>query len=73
MTSEGIERQSYLWTTGVSALDCMGSGLAMSMLTMKLEGVGEGMFTELAEDMVMQRMLLLWPISSLSFCTLLHL
>ena len=39
-TSEGIERQSCLWTTGVSALDHMGSGLAMSMSTVKLEGVG---------------------------------
>ena len=48
----GIERGSCLWTTGVSADDLTGSGLAMSMLTMKLEGVGEGMFTELTEDML---------------------
>ena len=31
----------------------------MSMLTVKLEGVGEGMFIKLAEDMVLWRMLLL--------------
>ena len=42
----------------------------MSMSMMKLKEVGEGMFTELAEDMMVQRMLLLWPMSSLSFCTL---
>ena len=29
---------------------------------MKLEGVGEGMFTELAKDMIVQETLLLWPL-----------
>ena len=52
-TSEGIERQSCLWTTGVSTWGQVGSSLAMSMSMVKLEGVGEGMFVELAEDMVM--------------------
>ena len=47
----------------------MGSGLAMSMLTMKLEGVGEGMFAELAEDMMLWRMLLLWPMFFSQFYT----
>ena len=48
----GIERGSCLWTTGASADDLTGSGLAMSMSTVKLEGVGEGMFAELTEDML---------------------
>ena len=48
----GMERGSWRWTTGVSAADLMGRGLAVSMLTVKLEGVGEGMFAELAEDML---------------------
>ena len=48
----GIERGSCRWTTGVSADDLTGSGLAMSMLIVKLEGTGEGMLAELAEDML---------------------
>ena len=52
MIAEGIESSSCWWTTGVSAGDLMGSGSAVSMLMVKLEGVGEGMFAELAEDML---------------------
>ena len=52
MISAGIESGSCQWTTGVSAEDWMGSGSAASMLTVKLEGVGEGMFAELEEDML---------------------
>ena len=52
-TSGGIERQSCLWTTGVLTWGQVGSGLAMSMSTVKLEGVGEGMFAELSDDMVL--------------------
>ena len=52
MIAEGIERGSCWWTTGVLAKDWMGSGSAASMLTVKLEGVGEGMFAELGEDML---------------------
>ena len=37
---------------GVSAEDLTGSGLVVSMSTVKLEGVGEGIFAELAEDML---------------------
>ena len=37
---------------GVSAEDLTGSGLAASMSMVKLEGVGEGIFAELAEDML---------------------
>ena len=48
----GMERGSWQWTTGVSAADLIGRGSAVSMLTIKLEGVGEGMFAELAEDML---------------------
>ena len=48
----GMERVSWQWTTGVSVDDLIGRGLAVSMLTVKLEGVGEGMFAELAEDML---------------------
>ena len=48
----GIERGSCLWTTRVSVSDLIGRGLAASMLTVKLDGVGEGMFAELAEDML---------------------
>ena len=33
-------------------MEQMGSGSAASMLTVKLEGVGEGMLAELAEDML---------------------
>ena len=33
-------------------MDRMGSGLAASMSMVKLEGVGEGMLVELAEDML---------------------
>ena len=47
----GMERGSWRWTTGVLAADLIGSGLVVSMSTVKLEGVGEGMFAELAEDM----------------------
>ena len=50
----GIERGSWRWTTGVSAADLIGRGLVVSMLTVKLEGVGEGMFAELAEDMLVK-------------------
>ena len=48
----GIERGSCLWTTRVLACDLIGRGSVASMLTVKLDGVGEGMFTELAEDML---------------------
>ena len=48
----GMERGSWWWTTGVLADDLIGRGLAVSMSMVKLEGVGEGMFTELAEDML---------------------
>ena len=50
----GMERGSWQWTTGVLAVDLIGRGLAVSMLTVKLEGVGEGMFAELAEDMLVR-------------------
>ena len=48
----GMERGSWQWTTGVLAIDLIGGGSAVSMSTVKLEGVGEGMFAELAEDML---------------------
>ena len=48
----GIERGSCQWTTGVSACNLIGRGLAVSMSMVKLDGVGEGMFAELAEDML---------------------
>ena len=47
-----MERGSWQWTTRVSAADLTGSGLAVSMSTVKLEGVGEGMLAELVEDML---------------------
>ena len=50
----GMERGSWWWTTGVSADNLIGRGSVVSMSTMKLEGVGEGMFAELAEDMLEQ-------------------
>ena len=50
--SEGIGRQSCLWTTGVLACGGTGRASVTSMSTMRLEGVGEGMFAELAEDMM---------------------
>ena len=48
----GIERGSCLWTTGVLVCNLIGRGSAASMLTVKLDGVGEGMFAELTEDML---------------------
>ena len=48
----GMERGSWWWTTGVLADDLIGRGSAVSMSMVKLEGVGEGMFAELAEDML---------------------
>ena len=48
----GMERGSCWWTTGVSVVDLIGSGSAVSMSMVKLEGMGEGMFAELAEDML---------------------
>ena len=45
----------------------------MSMSTVKLEGVGEGMFAELADNIVVQGGWLLWPMLSLWFCTFFHL
>ena len=48
----GIESGSWQWTTRVLAMDQTGSGSAASMSTVKLEGVGEGMLAELAEDML---------------------
>ena len=48
----GMERGSCQWTTRVSAADLIGRGSVVSMSTMKLEGVGEGMFAELVEDML---------------------
>ena len=50
--TEGIESSSCQWTTGVLAWYLTGSGSVVSMSTVKLEGVGEGMFAELAEDML---------------------
>ena len=37
---------------GVSADNLTGSGSAVSILTVKLEGTGEGMLAELVEDML---------------------
>ena len=48
----GMEMGSWQWTTGVSTWGQMGRASAVSMLRVKLEGVGEGMFAELTEDMV---------------------
>ena len=48
----GMERGSWQWTTGVSVDDLIGRGSAVSMSTVKLEGVGEGMSAELVEDML---------------------
>ena len=48
----GMERGSWRWTTGVSVDDLIGRGLVVSMSTVKLEGVGEGMLAELVEDML---------------------
>ena len=48
----GMEKGSWQWTTGVSVDNLIGRGSVVSMSTVKLEGVGEGMFTELAEDML---------------------
>ena len=48
----GMERGSLQWTTGVLIGDLIGRGSVVSILTVKLEGVGEGMFAELAEDML---------------------
>ena len=48
----GMERGSWWWTTGVSVDNLIRRGLVVSISTMKLEGVGEGMFAELAEDML---------------------
>ena len=47
-----MERGSWWWTTGVSVDDLIGRGSAVSMSMVKLEGVGEGMFAELAEDVL---------------------
>ena len=52
MIAAGIERGSCLWTTGVSVCDLIGRGSVESMSTVKLEGVGEGMFAELTNDML---------------------
>ena len=52
MIAARIERGSCWWTTGVLAWGQAEMVSAISMLTVKLEGVGEGMFVELAEDMV---------------------
>ena len=52
MIAAGMERGSCWWTTGVSACNLIGRGSAESMLTVKLEGVGEGMFAELTDDML---------------------
>ena len=48
----GMERGSWQWTTGVLVDDLIGRGSVVSMSMVKLEGVGEGMFAELAEDML---------------------
>ena len=48
----GMERGSCLCTTGVLADDLMGSGSVVSMSMVKLEGTGEGMLAELADDML---------------------
>ena len=52
MMAAGMERGSWQWTTGVLVDDLIRRGSAVSILTMKLEGVGEGMFAELVEDML---------------------
>ena len=52
MIAAGMERGSCWWTTGVLMGDLIGRGSAASMLTVTLEGVGEGMFAELVEDML---------------------
>ena len=52
MIAAGMEMGSWWWTTGVLAWGRMGMASAVSMLTVKLEGVGEGMFAELTEDIV---------------------
>ena len=52
MIAAGIESGSCQWTTGVLARDLTGSGLAVSMSMVTLEGVGEGTFAELTEDML---------------------
>ena len=48
----GMEMGSCWWTTGVSAWGQTGRASAVSMSMVKLEGVGEGMFAELVEDIV---------------------
>ena len=48
----GMERGSWQWTTGVLVDNLTRRGSVVSILTMKLEGVGEGMFAELVEDML---------------------
>ena len=48
----GMERGSWQWTAGVLVDDLIGRGLAVSISTVKLEGVGEGMLAELGEDMM---------------------
>ena len=48
----GMERGSCQWTTGVSIDDLIRRGSVASISTVKLEGVGEGMFAELAEEML---------------------
>ena len=50
MITAGIESRSCQWTTGVSTWGRMGRASAASMSMVKLEGVGEGMFAELTED-----------------------
>ena len=52
MIAAGIEMGSCLWTTRVSAWGWTGRASAVSMSMVKLEGVGEGMFAEFAEDMM---------------------
>ena len=52
MIAAGMEMGSCWWTMGVSVGDRTGRASVVSMLTVKLKGVGEGMFAELAEDIV---------------------
>ena len=48
----GMERGSWQWTTGVLVANLIGRGSAVSISTIKLEGVGEGILAELGEDMM---------------------
>ena len=57
---------------GVSAWGQVGSASVIFMSTVELEGVGERTFTELADNMMMQGVLLTWPMFSLWFYMCFH-